>query len=140
MWDYTETIPEEYLRQLSSVEILEDGEVQSEQLLFNIVLEPEQIKEFSIVYIYEPIEKKVQCEQKQIVDYLPKNAKIVESDLPLDTLVSKTCTVTIYHPASLPFTNVTIPLDEINPELVTSITHLQTGETIRLQNNTLHLA
>lgn len=139
LWDYLNETQEQQLTGMIAVQILEENQVQSEQLLFTANLSSNQTKEFTIIYEYSPITKTVNCEEKAIIDYLPKGSLITHTDLPLETPVSKMCTVTLTHPSGIPFDAVEVSLEEIDTNLVTSIQHKQSGNNLRLQNNTLHV-
>lgn len=137
LWDYTNQIPEEYLREIVSVEILDGNELRSENLLFNVNLESSETKTFKIIYEYSPIQKKITCEEKSIIDFLPAGSIIKHTDLPLDTIVSKNCVVSIYHDGSLILENIQIPIDEFDTDMITSITHLQSGNNLKMHDGIL---
>lgn len=137
LWDYTDQIPEKNLREIVSVKILDHDELISESLLFNVNLKPDETKTFKIIYEYSPIQKKIACKEKSIIDFLPAGAIIKHTDLPLDTIVSKSCEVSIYHDGNIILKNVQIPLDEFDTDMITSIINLQTGNNLKIHDGTL---
>ena len=140
LWDYTDQIPEQFLREIFSVEILDGDELRSENLLFNVNLESAETKTFKIIYEYSPIQKKITCEEESIIDFLPPGSIIKHADLPLDTVVSKSCTISIYRDGSLILDNVRIPIDGFDTDMITSVTNLQSGKKLQIHNGILTIS
>lgn len=138
LWDYLEDIPKQNLEYITSIEIIVEGEQnQFERPLFSIALEENETKKLTIHYTYNPIEKEIHCQEKAIIDFLPKGATITHTDLALDTPVTKQCEVLLTHESTLEFENVDVVLSEIDPYLISTITNMKTGEKLSIENGVL---
>ena len=140
LWDFSDTETVAYLKEAESLEIVDENNLlMSEKPSLNINLSSGQTKKYIINYVFRPLDKKIICEEKSIIDLIPKNAIISKKDLPLDTVISKTCYVSINYAGSLNFKNVEFTLNELSEELsdgerISKITNIETGEILKIQN------
>jgi hypothetical protein len=117
LWNYQK----ETLNGMRSIEVLKDGKIISEQPIFNIRLDAGEETEIELIYQYPKIEKTIERDDKTIMDLLPKQAKVVSSDLPVDTIINKRYNIRIYHEGPLHYFNINVPIDEIDKEDIESV-------------------
>ena len=134
LWNYAGEVEEELLRQYESFRVFANDTELSEEPLFFLSLGPGEQKSLDLIYTYPAITQTVTCEETSLVDLLPPGATITETDLPLDTELSTTCTVDLEmaRPEIL-FTPITVSLEDY-PQLE-GLIGLAGEQEVTVENN-----
>ena len=134
LWNHVGTVEEELLRQYESFTVLDQGQEISEEPLFFLSLAAGEQRTLNLEYRYPAITQTVTCEEQSLVDLLPPGATITETDLPLETSLSTTCTVDLElaRPEIL-FTPITVSLEDY-PQLE-GLTGFAGNQQITVENN-----
>jgi len=140
LWDYETQIPEENLKDLIKIEILdENNNLESEKPILETKLSPNETKKYLINYVYAPITKYVTCKKQTLADIIPKGAIITETELPLDTIITNNCNVKVSYDGLLEFENITIRLPEIPTEKILSITDKTTNKELQINEGVIRI-
>jgi len=139
LWDYPEQLPYKYLSESKSIKIYSDDELVSEQPIILTELEPAESKEFTIIYEFEPVHKELNCDTKRISDLLPIDAEIIESDIDVNTVLSKECNVRIYHDGPVHYFDVDVYLDDKDSDNIKSIYYVEGEQYLEVTNNSIVL-
>jgi len=129
LWNYVE----EMLTNSVSVKIMtKDAELISEEPIIFTQLEAFESKELIIVYEFPPIEKDIFCTTKTLGDILPKDAKIINAELSLDSIIESTCTIKIYYKGTTQNFDIDVNLDELDKETIKSIFFVEQNTYLNL--------
>ena len=123
--NYPTRVPEVYLDEYVSLAITLDGKIQSANQFVPVIVPPYTTKEYLIEYEFVPIYKEITCDEKTIEDLLPKDALILPSDVPPETVIEKTCNVKIHHEGDIHYYNVKVDLNEFSEDEIKSIYYVE---------------
>lgn len=113
LWDYAGQIEERLLTEFLTFSVQYGADILSEQAYFPLTLEVGELKTLALTYTYPAIQQTVECSENHLFDLVPQDAQIKYTDLPVDTLLSKTCTVQLnYARSDILFQPITVTLED----------------------------
>ena len=133
LWNHNDSIAESLLADAINMSILLNGEEISEVPIFSL---PTGAHDIVIELTTPPVREEIVCEKRSIQDLLPPGARIITSDLPVDTVVQEVCRIRLYHESHTPYADVQISIDEIPQERIKSIYSVEQERYVLLENDT----
>ena len=137
LWNYAKDL---ILNAVSIKVLSTDADLLSEQPMISLNLEPFEIKELIIVYEYPMVVKEIICEEKTLNDFLPVDAQLVRTEIPLNTIVDSHCSIKVYYDESLSDYEISIDLDDISEKLIKSIYYVEENRYLNVTDNLINLA
>jgi len=124
LWNHQEIL----LLGADSVEIFLKDELISEQPIFKLNLDSLEETELEIIYKYPPVKKEVTFIEETILDLLPKQARVIDSDISTSTIISKKVNIKVYHEGPIHYFDINVPVDELDKDEIKSIYFVEGDE------------
>ena len=137
--DYVDEIPKDYLEDVTGLEIFFNGSLISELPIFEVNLPAKETKTVFITYRYSPITKELFCEDQAIQDLLPADATVIQSDLPLETIVAKKCSVKLNYDSIVKYVSIGLSLGDMASGDLQSVYSIQDDAFLPVENNTVYI-
>ncbi|MCK5107310.1 MAG: hypothetical protein KAQ83_01150, partial [Nanoarchaeota archaeon] len=78
--------------------------------------------------------KEIIKKDKTIMDLLPEQAKVISSDIPVDTIVNEGYNIRIYHEGPLHYFDINVPIDEIDQDEIKSMYFVEGDEYLLMED------